>query len=238
LKITFLHTGDLHGKLTPEKAARIRELKASEECPAYFDTGDCLREGNLAILRKPASAWALLAEAGCDLSVLGNRETHVRAGPFRAKLAGAQHPVLCANLRDKSGAAPLPATARLEICDVRIGVIGVMVPMVTERMASKLVSEYLWDPPIPTLIRLARGLRPDVDCLVALTHIGLKLDLELAERCPELDLILGGHSHDALEEPRIAGGVPVCHSDAWGRRMGRYVWDPERGITDARLLTL
>ena len=44
-----------------------------------------------------------------------------------------------------------------------------------------------------------------MDCLIALTHIGFKTDQQLAAECPEIDIILGAHSHTVLEIPVRAG---------------------------------
>ncbi len=65
LNLTILHTNDLHGKLTPESAAKIRELKTEETL--YADCGDCTKSGNLAIPLKDDPAWALLDAAGCAI---------------------------------------------------------------------------------------------------------------------------------------------------------------------------
>ena len=102
-------------------------------------------------------------------------------------------------------------------------------PMVTERMKTKAASAYLWDPPIPTAIGLARELRPNVDLLIAITHIGHREDVRLAEQCQELDAILGGHSHTVIEEPQWIGSVAVCQGGSHGRYAGAYEWEPGSG---------
>lgn len=119
-----------------------------------------------------------------------------------------------------------------------IGVLGVMTPIVTERMASRVASHYLWDPPIPCACELAHQLRQQVDVLIALTHIGKSEDLKLAAQCPELDLILGGHSHTVLETPVRIERTAVCQGGSHARFVGRYVWDSERGLVEAGLLPL
>lgn len=236
MNLVILHTNDLHGKLTAESAARICALKP--ESGLYFDSGDCIKAGNLAVPLTEDPAWALLEAAGCDAGVLGNRETQVVAAAFRGKIAGARHPLLCANLRGKSGERPLPGTLTLEAAGYRVGVIGVMVPMVTERMATKAASAYLWDPPIPVAAALAAELRSSVDCLIALTHIGYAEDLKLAEACPEFDMVLGGHSHVKLTSPARVGRVWVMQAGSHGRLVGRYEWSAVEGLVGAELVAL
>lgn len=225
MAVTILHTNDFHGTLSPAGVARIQTLKAESEPPVfYFDSGDCIKAGNLSIPMRQEEAWGLLAEAGCDAGAMGNRETHVMEAGFRAKLAGAQHPVLAANIRNKWGQRPFPQQLVFEREDIKVGVVGVMVPMVTEGTMSAAASSYLWDLPIPTALNLGSELRDNVDLLIALTHIGLKQDEILAGH-GLFDVILGGHSHTVLEQPLQLGSTWICQGGAHGRFIGVYQWD-------------
>jgi 2',3'-cyclic-nucleotide 2'-phosphodiesterase (5'-nucleotidase family) len=197
----------------------------------YFDTGDLIRTGNLGIPIKSDPAWALLAELRCTAGVLGNRETHVLESAFKAKLQGAGHPLLCGNLRKRDGSRPLPSSIELDVGGYRVGLIGVMVPMVTERMKTSIASAYIWEAPIPRAADLARELRPRVDALFALTHIGHRQDLELAAAVPELDAIFGGHSHTVAQEPVRVGRTAVAQGGSHARFAGVYEWTPESGLT-------
>ena len=74
-------------------------------------------------------------------------------------------------------------------------------------------------------------LREQADYVIALTHLGVDDDRALARRVPEIDLIVGGHSHTRLESAVFAGqgtipggpGVPIVQTGAWGDRLGRSV---------------
>lgn len=236
LNLTILHTNDLHGKLTAASAAQILELKT--ENTVYVDSGDCTKSGNLAVPLKADPAWALLAAAGCDAGVIGNRESQVLPSAFRGKILAARHPLLCGNLRSKRGRRPLPGSLILDRAGLKIGLIGVMVPMVTERMATRGASAYLWDQPIPVACALAEELRPQVDCLIALTHIGYAEDLKLAEACPLLDLVLGGHSHLKLDSPARVGSAWILQTGSHAHFVGRYEWSASAGLVGAELIPL
>lgn len=238
VRLTILHTNDLHGKLTQTSAAFLRSFKEASSPCLMLDSGDCIKAGNLAVPVREEAAWALLQGAGCDAGTLGNRETHPLEPAMRAKLKGARHPLLCANLRLKNGSRPLPSNARFEFEGFRVGVFGVMVPMVTERMKTAFASAYLWDPPIASARDQAALLRNDVDLLIALSHIGIQQDRKLAEACPEIDLILGGHSHTVLDQPERIGSVSICQGGSHGRYVGRYVWEAGAGLTESSLIGL
>ncbi|MBL8048791.1 MAG: hypothetical protein JNJ45_08920 [Chthonomonas sp.] len=193
----------------------------------YLDSGDCIKAGNLAIPLKPEACWPLLAEAGCDFGTLGNRETHLRGGPMHDKLLGVEHELVVANIRRRDNAPidlPLSPGVAFEFEGVNVGIFGVMVPMVTSRMAVAPLSEYIWEDPIRTAREMVAKFRSQVDLLIAITHIGISQDRRLAEECPELDAIFGGHSHTVLEQPEMVGSVAIMQGGSHGRFVGSYEW--------------
>ncbi len=230
MPLTLLHTNDLHGMLTPELCERLRPLR--DRADLYFDSGDCIKAGNLAVPLRPERAWEALRALRCTAGTLGNRETHVLESAFRAKLEGAAHPLLCANLIAKREGGSLPVRRdplTLEAQGVRLGVFGVMVPMVTARMKTQAVSAFLWENPVDAAKRCVQLLKGEVDAIVALTHLGMRHDRALAEACPEIDLILGGHSHTRIDPPERVGGTWICQGGSHGRFAGLYTWEPGEG---------
>ncbi|MBI4959730.1 MAG: bifunctional metallophosphatase/5'-nucleotidase [Desulfovibrio sp.] len=77
------------------------------------------------------------------------------------------------------------------------------------------------------------------DIVVALTHVGLQRDRELAANVEGIDVIVGGHSHSLLSntDPKAAGPYPVVASspsgrpvlivqaEAWGKYLGDLTVD-------------
>lgn len=222
--LRLLHTNDFHGRFTVSQAEKLKTLRQEYDA-LWLDSGDAIKTGNLGVPLRPEPIWDLFALGGCSVGTLGNRESHVLAAAFRAKIAGAQHTLICANLRDRKGEHVLQPSHMVEHSGSRIGFVGAMVPMVTARMKTQAASAYLWDPPIPAVCEEARRLRQDVDVLIAITHIGLTQDRALAEACPELDVILGGHSHSVLEQPVQLGSVWIAQGGSHGRFVGVYGYD-------------
>ncbi|HXH62139.1 MAG TPA: metallophosphoesterase [Fimbriimonadaceae bacterium] len=232
--ITLVHTNDLHGKLTQEKAAYLGRVR--EKADFYFDTGDLVRAGNLAVPVRPDAAWPLLASLDCSAMVPGNRESHPLKKGVNAKFQGCETTVVCANWKDKKGKRPFPDHADFETKRIHIAVFGVMVPMVTERMATQAASQYLWDQPVEVGAALGARLKKKADFVIALTHIGLSHDRRLAQECADIDLILGGHSHNVLEQPEVVNGVPICQGGSHARFIGRYTLRTGKGLIKAELL--
>ena len=234
MKIKFLHTNDFHGKLDSSIFEQLSVLRADRDF--YFDSGDAIKAGNLAIPLSIDPVWAHLALLNCTASVLGNRETHPLRMAFEMKLQGRQHPVLGGNLVAKDGSEFLPKTIVLQKEGFKIGVISTMVAMVTARMKTQAASAFLWSDPIETAMSLARELRPRVDLLVALTHIGYRQDVVLAQKCPDIDIIFGGHSHTVLEEPVRENHTWIAQGGSHGRFAGVYEW--EGGVLTGGLVPL
>lgn len=217
-------------------AETIAEKRRSADL--YFDSGDCVKSGNLSVPLHREEVWGLLEIAGCAASVPGNREFHIAQSGFRAKLEGAAHPVLAANLhwKESPSSSLLPAHhGEFRLQDQQplasgtllgeVGVFGVMVPMVTQRMAAKYVSAFFNTSPIEAALRCVEHLRERASVIICLSHIGLKQDVELAEKVAGIDIILGGHSHDVLSEPLRIHDTFICQTGSHGQFLGKYEFE-------------
>lgn len=231
--IQILHTNDLHGQLTGEKLAKLQELRQGSD--VFFDSGDAIKTGNLGIPLRPETVWGHFRDLHCTASSLGNRESHVLEYGLRAKLLGADHPIICGNWTDRAGTLVFAPTFHTIVNGVKIGVIAAMVPMVTPRMKTQAASAYLWRPPLETLREDAAKLRKQVDLLIALTHIGHRADVELAQDNPGIDIIFGGHSHTLIHTPEKHGSTFLCQGGSHGRFAGVYEWD---GLLTGGLISL
>jgi 5'-nucleotidase len=232
--VRILHTNDLHGTLDDRRQAILATARAHHDL--YFDTGDCIKTGNLGVPLGPEPVWPRLASLKCTASVPGNRESHVLKSTFEAKLAGHTHSILCANLYDRAGERVLPPNCIIEASSLSIGIFGVMVPMVTSQMRTQSLSQLLWTPAISEAAHQVAELGEKCDLVIALTHIGVRQDRELANMVKGIDLILGGHSHSLLNPPERIGDTWICQAASHGKFYGSYEWTSGIGLTACQIL--
>jgi len=237
----LLHTNDFHNGLTDAGAARLRAAIAGLSGAPYLllDAGDAVRAGNVGVSPFGEPILDRMSEAGYHAMTMGNREFHFLRAALEAKIRQARFPVLCANVRArKEGdpALPVQPFAAFTVGGLRVVVFGLTVPMITERMRVAAVSSFLFDDPVATAGRLVPELRADADLLVALTHIGLREDERLARTVSGIDLIVGGHSHNKLPEPRVVEGTPIVQAGWHAHLYGHVVVTPGDGARVAGAL--
>ena len=67
------------------------------------------------------------------------------------------------------------------------------------------------------------------DLVVLLSHNGFDVDRKMASRVKGIDVILAGHTHDALPEPVIVGKTLVVASGSHGKFVSRIDLDVKGG---------
>jgi 2',3'-cyclic-nucleotide 2'-phosphodiesterase (5'-nucleotidase family) len=216
--IRIYHTSDLHDHR--HIVAPLARLRAA--LPGLLvDCGDALRGSQTVFWRSEPIAGVLNA-AHYDLQAMGNREFNYLFAVVRARIAQLRHPVLCANLIDRYGRPLAFATDRTlqTSSGEAVRFFGLLVPQYPAGSPWERLFGWRFLDPYAVAAEIARTTPPNV-ALVALSHLGLHADRELARRVPRLDLILGGHSHDLTPEPERVGGVPIVHVGPYGSYASR-----------------
>jgi 5'-nucleotidase len=226
--IRIYHTSDLHDRR--HIAAPLRRLRA-ERPGLLVDCGDALRGSQTVYFRREPIV-AELDAAGYDVTALGNREFHYLFGAVRARLKPMHHPVVCANLVDtRRRALPFAPDAIVRAAGGEaVRLFGLLVPQYPNGSPWERLFGWRFLDPYDVAAEIARTTPPDVT-LVALSHLGLQADRELARRVGRIELILGGHSHDTLAEPEVCNGVPIVHVGPYGAYVSRTELVRESGRT-------
>ncbi|MBP1154566.1 5'-nucleotidase [Paenibacillus sp. PvR052] len=240
IRLRVLHTNDIHSHFEqlPRIASIIGRLReeAGAEHTLSLDIGDHIDRmrpetegtGGLANI-------ALLNAIGYDAVTLGNNEGLTCSADVLNDLYGkhVQSKVVLANLRDAAtGCLPSWASPYTIICKsgVQIGLIGVTACF------PDFYGLLGWEvsDPFEAIASLAADLRPKVDVLIVMSHLGLSNDERMAVEIPGIDLILGGHTHHLLEEPIRSGRTLICAAGKFGQYVG--VVDLELDALSKRLL--
>jgi 5'-nucleotidase len=204
MTVTIFHTADLHNGLTPAAARQLAELKRQHPGALLLDAGDAVAAWNLTYRLRGEPILRIMAEVGYSAMAMGNRESHPLKRGLEQKLRDASFPVLAANVRARRQLLPevVRSHVLLSVPGARVGVIGLAPQMVRPTSLWARGTDYVFEDPLAVAPELAGRLREDADLVVCLSHCGETVDRELAA-LPEVDLVLGGHTHTArvLQEP-------------------------------------
>ena len=229
----------------------VKKIRATSNRSLWLDSGDCFQGAPVFNEFKGEAELRALSLAGLDGAVLGNHEFDLGAKNLFEKLDNwAGFPVFAGNYAwdDPPPAAALSngrslrdIVAPYEIYDVqglKIGVIGM-------GNTSTITSIYEGGNSIgfrpladnQALDRWVRLLRPQVDLVVVVSHLGLDEDENLSASQVDdpnaalplqgVDLVLGGHLHIVTNPPKLiqndaqGHNTVVVHSGAFAKYVGR-----------------
>ena len=133
-----------------------------------------------------------------------------------------------------SGRVFKPAIVK-EIGDYRVAVIGQAFPYVPIAHPKRFTPNWTFgirDAELQKLVDTLRG-NDKVDCVLLLSHNGMDVDLKLASRVTGIDVILGGHTHDAVPQPiavkNAAGTTLVTSAGSNGKFLAVLDLDLAKG---------
>jgi 2',3'-cyclic-nucleotide 2'-phosphodiesterase (5'-nucleotidase family) len=246
-RLVIAHTNDLHTYYVPTPVSvggetelwggferidgLLQELREThgEEDLLYLDAGDLLTGTPLMEFEhrgvQGGAMLDLISAVGCDAMVLGNHEFDRGLDNVAALIAISEVPILSANLVLEADLAEpaVPGLLPHVILDAageKIGVFGLTtydLPAIAN--PSSLEGVEVRDP-IDVAREQVEILAPQVDRVVALTHIGLEPDRALAAAVPGIDLIVGGHSHTAMDAADEVGETWIVQSGQYARNVG------------------
>jgi 5'-nucleotidase len=235
MKLTILHTNDVHAEYGPwlKCAAFIKKRRA--ELPAgsclTVDAGDHL---DMSVDECGLSGGRLhlelLADLGLDAFTPGNNEfCRASREALAAWSIGSPFPWLLSTVEEGDGSEF--AGFKRSLIVVRgeaVGLLGALNPM--DSAAEELHGLKTLDH-AAVLAKGARELRGrGAKLVVLLSHCGLENDLRLAAATEGLiDVIVGGHSHDPLREPRIVGKTIVVQAGGLGMFVGELELELDGG---------
>ncbi|HEU4438894.1 MAG TPA: 5'-nucleotidase C-terminal domain-containing protein [Methylomirabilota bacterium] len=193
-------------------ATLVRELRRESPHTLFVLAGDTLSPSLLSTLRRGAQmieAWNAL---GLDLATFGNHEFDFGPAVLAQRMGDSRFAWVSSNVLDSTG-APFGGARpwlRRDLEGVRVGVIALTTPEAAR--TSNPGAGVRFEAPRPAARRALDALGT-VDLRVAVTHLPLREDRELADALP-LDAILGGHDHDPMLHEQGRAVIVKAGADA------------------------
>ena len=261
VSLTILHTNDTHGHLQPfsypDSSVGTRDLQGLR---TYKDIGGIARRATLVkqirdeVKAKGGTSWlvdvgdysdgtpfsieyhgeadvAAMNAVGYDFGTLGNHEFNNPAAQVRKLVAASKYSLLAANITDSATGQPLvPPTAVRTIGSLRVGLFGLITHEAATYPAGKDGLKVTDE--IEAAKAAVAALNGKCDVIVVLSHAGEDWDEKIAAAVPEIDVIVGGHSHSRLpsgefiwhsEDLRSSevNGTVIVQAHQWGGELGR-----------------
>lgn len=216
-EVHILAVNDMHANIEafPKLAAIADSLRSLYPSLLVFSAGDN-RTGNPLNDMYEVSSYpmvSLMNQVGFNATAVGNHEFDVKS---LAPLMGySNFSYLCANMfpSPESGLHIVP-TQMFDVDGIKVGVIGAIQVNTMGRPDThpENVEGIRFTQP-ENVIGQYELLSKGWDATILLSHIGYQGDLEMAERFPWLDLIIGGHTHTQLtaDEP-LHNGVLITQN--------------------------
>lgn len=234
MDLQILATSDTHGRFLPwdyaankadtsgsvaQQAAAIAQRRTPSTI--VVDAGDTI-QGNSAELflqdeMHPMSAG--MNAIGYDVWVTGNHEFNFGMDTLKRVIAQQKAKVLVGNVYAPDGTPLADGYTILNKQGVKVGVIGMVTPNIT-RWDSKNLEGWTVTNPVDECRKLVKQLRGQVDVLLGVMHMDPESEYgvygsgarDLAEACPEFDVIVAAHGHRSVPGEMINGVLVVENS--------------------------
>lgn len=253
-EITLIHSNDSHSVLenVDRSASLIEEIRDANENSLLLSAGDVT---SWEIGKKAEDALAnafFMNYLGFDGMVLGNHEFDLGEGIWNHEALGnyitdSAFPVLASNVdfsKDEflrlladDQYTDKPVNGRINkgythtIGREEIGIFGIThfkeVVTVPGDVSFRDYTEAAKE-------AVAHFEALGIDKIIALTHIGIGNDRRLAKAVPEIDVIIGGHSHVTTSPPNRIGDTLVLQAGEYNTYIGELnlVFDLEGKISE------
>ncbi len=237
-QMDIVYTNDIHGVMGPIStkegkleggmafvAGKIDELRQEAHGNSLVldggDWGQGTMESNMS---KGRVMTKIMNAIGYDAMVIGNHEFDWGPANLRSIIDIAKVPLLGANIACSDGTPlnGLSSSIIKTIDGVKVGIVG----LIAEETPLNASPDNLKGIQILKIKETAERCIDDLrkagaELIVVLSHNGDRNDEELAETVKGIDIIVGGHSHTVIDEPREAGNTLIVQAGTQGRQVGQ-----------------
>lgn len=245
--LTILHVNDTHSHLEPARDAfchnqggvierafivdEVREKKGADNV-LLLHAGD-FNQGTSYYTEFEGELEVQVVNAmGYDCITLGNHEFDDGMEHLAKRLAKIECPVVCANL--KLEGTPLEGIVKpytiVEKAGRKIGIIGLIPNNIRTVISASVAEGIVQYNSVEVVNKYATQLKEQDGCdlVILLSHLGLSSDKYICRSIKDVDIIVGGHSHDFIKKPiyrRDYTGHKVCivTDGCWGLEVGELI---------------
>lgn len=221
----LLATNDMHAKIQrfPQLAAAVEACRDTAQV-ILVDAGDRWT-GNAYVDMAPVPGMpiiALMNRLGYDVATLGNHEFDRGQAYLGRMLDSMRFAVVCANVVSDTTTFPqLPPYVVVERDGIRFGFVGAVTNYEGPGYPAGNAASYAglrFPDPQREALRYAAELRPRVDVLVLVSHMGDDRDAELLAAGTPYDAVIGGHTHKVRDT--VVGGTLLTQTGKDLRSVG------------------
>jgi 2',3'-cyclic-nucleotide 2'-phosphodiesterase (5'-nucleotidase family) len=204
----------------------IKKLRAEGQPVLVVDSGDLFFDatGAPADLTKARAKAKVIARAykGMGVVAINVGDGDLLAGlEFLRQGTGQRLPLISANLVDPVRKKPiLPPFVIQEVSGIRIAFFGLLNPPVPPA-AKQGGREVIAEDPVETARKVVKELIGKADLIILLSDLGVDQDTRIAQACPGIHFILGGHEGRYVKSPYQEGQTFIVQSYQRDMYIGR-----------------
>ena len=230
VRVTLLQVNDVYQISPVDRGARgglarVAEIRrrVMRESPntLFLLGGDTIAPSVASNIFKGRQMVATWNVSGLDASVLGNHEFDFGPEVLLERMKESRFKWLGSNVIDRRTRRPfgdMPPFLVVETGGVKIGLLGLLTP--ETKCSSKPSADVEFRNPCQTTKEIIPQSRaPGANEIVAVTHLSMREDKDLARCAPGIDVILGGHEHALLQS--LSGRTPIFKVGSDARNVGR-----------------
>lgn len=218
-RATIIHTNDLHGRTVragesdydlglgyiKSIADAYREL--SDEV-ILLDAGDAVHGTTNVNLSEGENMIRLMNELGYKAVSPGNHEFNYGHERLAELNELADFNFIASNIENEAGEQLFDTFTEWQVFGERIGIIGVGSQDTTTTTHPNNIVGIEFTDEVAAVQSQVEALADEFNKFIVLSHGGFDVDQEIARQIPELELIIGGHSHTP-----VIGGTYVDGND-------------------------
>ncbi|MFQ6126353.1 MAG: bifunctional metallophosphatase/5'-nucleotidase [Candidatus Heimdallarchaeota archaeon] len=223
MKLRLLHISDLNSYFEALAKIATAIVKIRDNNTVVLDSGD-----NADFMRLETEGTsgrissAILNKIGFHARVFGNNESF--AGKINRKIIAesSNFPIVTCNIYDFDGTSLeyLEDSVIIDVSGLKVLIIGVTAP---SDVWYELFELLVIDPQAEITGVLSTYEKDEYDVVVLLSHLGLEKDKKIASKNPNIDIIIGGHSHISLKEPIVENQTIICQAGKYGKYLGELI---------------